>query len=271
MSVRDSDSSAGEDGLIRCICGFSDDDGFTVQCEKCNVWQHIACCAADGDEKSLPEVYECERCNTDPEAFNVLVFINNLIKRRRNLTKREIEDRINEGNAQRNHRLDRNPLENQRKRGLGGKVGYLERMILRIHRGGWNYLDINDKDSRSHRIAHSLLILRRFKDFIVPEDDEIEPPQLIKYSEEKNCVSELDVEHGLLMPSQFSREMDGILSGITKSDGTSLEMANGRTFENVYQAQHFISRTDFMISRYLMWIFLLLASIGFLIRKLRIR
>lgn len=28
---------------IKCICGFADDDGYTIYCEKCDTWQHIEC------------------------------------------------------------------------------------------------------------------------------------------------------------------------------------------------------------------------------------
>src|SRR5215217_6281504 len=28
---------------IKCICGFADDDGYTIFCEKCDTWQHIEC------------------------------------------------------------------------------------------------------------------------------------------------------------------------------------------------------------------------------------
>ncbi|CAN8102147.1 unnamed protein product [Discula destructiva] len=31
------------DGVIQCICNFSGDDGYTVECEECQTWQHIAC------------------------------------------------------------------------------------------------------------------------------------------------------------------------------------------------------------------------------------
>lgn len=31
------------DGVIQCICHFSGDDGYTVECEECQTWQHIAC------------------------------------------------------------------------------------------------------------------------------------------------------------------------------------------------------------------------------------
>lgn len=48
-------------GVIRCICGFIDDDGFTIQCEKCHVWQH-AVCVNITDENQVPDVYLCDRC-----------------------------------------------------------------------------------------------------------------------------------------------------------------------------------------------------------------
>lgn len=48
-------------GIIRCICGFADDDGFTIQCEKCHVWQH-AVCVNITDNNQVPDVYLCDRC-----------------------------------------------------------------------------------------------------------------------------------------------------------------------------------------------------------------
>lgn len=32
-----------DEGIIKCICNFTHDDGATVFCEKCNTWQHIDC------------------------------------------------------------------------------------------------------------------------------------------------------------------------------------------------------------------------------------
>jgi hypothetical protein len=47
-------------GVIRCICGFTHDDGFTIQCEKCNAWQHAVCVNIENDQ--VPEVYFCDKC-----------------------------------------------------------------------------------------------------------------------------------------------------------------------------------------------------------------
>lgn len=48
-------------GIIKCICGFDEDDGFTIQCESCNVWQH-AVCVGIGSEAEVPDVYLCDQC-----------------------------------------------------------------------------------------------------------------------------------------------------------------------------------------------------------------
>lgn len=47
-------------GIIRCICGYEEDDGFTIQCEKCNAWQHAVCVNIDNDK--VPDVYLCDLC-----------------------------------------------------------------------------------------------------------------------------------------------------------------------------------------------------------------
>ncbi|CAO1628542.1 unnamed protein product [Sympodiomycopsis kandeliae] len=47
-------------GVIRCICGINDDDGFTIQCDRCLVWQHCACFGMSS--QSVPDVYYCELC-----------------------------------------------------------------------------------------------------------------------------------------------------------------------------------------------------------------
>ena len=71
--IKNSSESKNEDS-IRCICGFVDDDGYTIQCEKCLVWQHCDCVL----EGKPPDNYYCEECQ--PRVLNVQVFL--LTKRR---------------------------------------------------------------------------------------------------------------------------------------------------------------------------------------------
>ncbi|KAF2748749.1 hypothetical protein M011DRAFT_337117 [Sporormia fimetaria CBS 119925] len=53
-----------ESSTIKCICGFSDDDGNTVLCEKCNTWQHILCYYESAH--LVPDVHECTDCFPRP-------------------------------------------------------------------------------------------------------------------------------------------------------------------------------------------------------------
>ncbi|KAH8728956.1 hypothetical protein GQ44DRAFT_674485 [Phaeosphaeriaceae sp. PMI808] len=53
-----------ESSTIKCICGFSDDDGNTVLCEKCDTWQHIACYYETPQD--VPDVHECADCSPRP-------------------------------------------------------------------------------------------------------------------------------------------------------------------------------------------------------------
>ncbi|KAF9914284.1 hypothetical protein BX616_008607, partial [Lobosporangium transversale] len=59
------DSGENEDdedaGIIRCICNYTDDDGFTIQCERCLVWQHAVCVGIG--QSNVPDKYLCELCS----------------------------------------------------------------------------------------------------------------------------------------------------------------------------------------------------------------
>lgn len=48
-----------EEYTIKCICGYADDDGNTVYCEKCDTWQHIECYYPS---KKVPEEHFCADC-----------------------------------------------------------------------------------------------------------------------------------------------------------------------------------------------------------------
>lgn len=53
-----------ESSTIKCICGFADDDGNTVLCEKCDTWQHIVCYYESAQH--VPDVHECADCLPRP-------------------------------------------------------------------------------------------------------------------------------------------------------------------------------------------------------------
>ncbi|KAK2732440.1 hypothetical protein FQN55_004099 [Onygenales sp. PD_40] len=60
QSVHEEDD---EPYTIKCICGFADDDGHTVFCERCETWQHILCYY---DGQDVPEVHNCADCEPRP-------------------------------------------------------------------------------------------------------------------------------------------------------------------------------------------------------------
>ncbi|KAL8709299.1 MAG: hypothetical protein Q9220_005892 [cf. Caloplaca sp. 1 TL-2023] len=57
-----------EDYTIKCICGFRDDDGNTVFCDRCETWQHTECYYFEDGE--VPDVsgidHWCADCNPRP-------------------------------------------------------------------------------------------------------------------------------------------------------------------------------------------------------------
>lgn len=57
-----SSSSEEEDDedIIDCICDSTEDDGFTIQCEKCDIWQHAKCYQIK--KKNIPDHFVCDRC-----------------------------------------------------------------------------------------------------------------------------------------------------------------------------------------------------------------
>ncbi|KAG2192731.1 hypothetical protein INT47_006448 [Mucor saturninus] len=55
------DTSALDTGLIRCVCTSTEDDGFTIQCERCLVWQHAYCVHIS--QSTIPDHYLCDQCS----------------------------------------------------------------------------------------------------------------------------------------------------------------------------------------------------------------
>ena len=52
-----------EDGYIRCICGFDEDDGRTVLCDSCKTWQHVDCYYYRKAEPGDEDEHICVECN----------------------------------------------------------------------------------------------------------------------------------------------------------------------------------------------------------------
>jgi len=53
---------------IKCICGFSDDDGNTIYCETCDSWQHIECYYPNNMQEAYREdfAHSCVDCKYRP-------------------------------------------------------------------------------------------------------------------------------------------------------------------------------------------------------------
>lgn len=80
-----------DSGIILCICGFEEDDGFTIQCERCNVWQHAQC--VDISEDDVPDIYYCDKCDTNP---NRVIDVKSAIERQRKLNQ---QNQVNNNNS----------------------------------------------------------------------------------------------------------------------------------------------------------------------------
>ncbi|THV07317.1 hypothetical protein K435DRAFT_330200 [Dendrothele bispora CBS 962.96] len=60
----DSDVDPESAEAIRCICGFANDDGWSIGCDGCGRWCHGVCFGIDEkDKENLPERWECWVCN----------------------------------------------------------------------------------------------------------------------------------------------------------------------------------------------------------------
>ncbi|EME44206.1 hypothetical protein DOTSEDRAFT_71889 [Dothistroma septosporum NZE10] len=81
-----------DDGQISCICGYADDDGWTVACDRCDRWQHQSCYYPQYDESKLPDDLEhvCVDCNPDIE-------VDLLRARQRQRQKRELVEPTTNG------------------------------------------------------------------------------------------------------------------------------------------------------------------------------
>lgn len=58
---RSTQQPVAESDSIRCICGYSDDDGFSVACDICSRWVHGACFSMYND-REVPDKWRCWVC-----------------------------------------------------------------------------------------------------------------------------------------------------------------------------------------------------------------
>ncbi|KAG4300651.1 hypothetical protein PCK1_003080 [Pneumocystis canis] len=121
-------------GIIRCICGLEEDDGFTIQCERCYVWQHAVCVGID--QLHVPDEYLCDLCLPRPldvkkaiekqrrrkEQESIQASANHSgVKRRRQLSYGSVKSKINltsmkekSGHSMIKHENNRKPRSNHR-------------------------------------------------------------------------------------------------------------------------------------------------------------
>lgn len=52
-----------DSGVIGCICGIEEDDGFTIQCDVCYRWQHCMCMGYKTNEEVPEDEYKCYYCD----------------------------------------------------------------------------------------------------------------------------------------------------------------------------------------------------------------
>jgi len=73
QDVVQKDEPAGEDEpyTMKCICGFPDDDGYTIYCETCDTWQHIECYYPNHVADAMRDdfFHSCRDCK--PRTLNV--------------------------------------------------------------------------------------------------------------------------------------------------------------------------------------------------------
>ncbi|OZJ03992.1 hypothetical protein BZG36_04045 [Bifiguratus adelaidae] len=100
-------------GVIRCICGFDHDDGFTIQCEHCYVWQHAFC--VNIKPENIPDKYLCEQCNPVPKSFDIQRAVEHQRKVRQLMTKRRLDRDSPPTSGRRN--------ENQKRKSKSGRGG----------------------------------------------------------------------------------------------------------------------------------------------------
>lgn len=71
-----------DSGVIGCICGIEEDDGFTIQCDICYRWQHCMCMGYKTNDEVPEEEYKCYYCDESKHnRFDASVCRNDTLRR----------------------------------------------------------------------------------------------------------------------------------------------------------------------------------------------
>ncbi|KAH6103215.1 hypothetical protein HBI69_201440 [Parastagonospora nodorum] len=95
-----------EADTIKCLCGYSDDDGNTVLCELCKSWQHIVCYYTYSSH--VPDVHECVDCRPRPIDREVAARVQRL---RREYPQEDIRNEEDAKKAERKVEIERRCLQ----------------------------------------------------------------------------------------------------------------------------------------------------------------
>lgn len=105
-----------DSGLIGCICGVEDDDGFTIQCDICFRWQHCLCMGYNTSEEVPEDEYKCYYC--DKSKWNLFDFQKCREKTLKRIEQEKLDEDIDEKENAINKRKSSAPekLEEKKKR-----------------------------------------------------------------------------------------------------------------------------------------------------------
>ncbi|KHJ34944.1 putative phd-finger domain-containing protein [Erysiphe necator] len=147
------ESADEEPYTIKCICDYSDDDGNTIYCEKCDTWQHIECFYPGRVDDASREDFDHSCADCKPRPLD-----------RRHATERQKIQRQNKSSCYvGDKKIKRPPSKGQKKKSKGSEVqknGIYDQDVIRngIHeqqpfmkksKGNRSSLSINSQSKKS--------------------------------------------------------------------------------------------------------------------------
>ncbi|KAF6041787.1 PHD-finger family protein [Candida parapsilosis] len=119
-----------DSGIIGCICGIEDDDGFTIQCDICFRWQHCVCMGYENGEEVPEDEYKCYFCDQqkwnkfDPNIARekTLARLNAERLEQEKKEKAAIEEKMKEAKVENNKRKHSSSDKGEKKRKTEEKV-----------------------------------------------------------------------------------------------------------------------------------------------------